>query len=191
MVSLKIKLISSLVLPLFATGCVGVNYSAKEAGFSTASAKSSEATGKQTVWVQNRHQAEQVRAQVQTLMAKKTIDVETAVQIALLNNKGLQASYADLGDSAADAWQTQLSVFPSFSVGLAGIGTPGLEAYRVLEGAIAANILALATYDKNITRSPDNRSRLHAGGHPQWLDASLPYEQRCEGVPPRCRTGRT
>jgi outer membrane protein TolC len=41
-------------------------------------------------------------------------------------------------------------VLPSFSVGLSGIGTPGLEAYRVLEGAIAANIVALATYDKNI-----------------------------------------
>ncbi len=83
-------------------------------------------------------------------MAKKTIDVETAVQVALLNNKGLQASYADLGDSAADAWQTQLSVLPTFSVGLSGIGTPGLEAYQVLEGAIAGNILALATYDRNI-----------------------------------------
>lgn len=86
----------------------------------------------------------------------KTIDVETAVQVALLNNKGLQASYADLGDSSADAWQTQLSVFPTFSVGLSGIGTPGLEAYRILEGAIAANILALATYDRNI-KLADNR----------------------------------
>jgi outer membrane protein TolC len=150
MVSLKIKLISTLVLPIFATGCVSTGYSAKDAGFASASAKSSEATGKQTVWVQNRQQAEQTRERVKALMAKKTIDVETAVQVALLNNKGLQASYADLGDSAADAWQTKLSVLPSFSVGLSGIGTPGLEAYRVLEGAIAANILALATYDKNI-----------------------------------------
>ena len=150
MVSLKIKLISTLVLPIFATGCVSTGYSAKDAGFANASARGSEATGKQTVWVQNRQQAEQTRERVKALMAKKTIDVETAVQVALLNNKGLQASYADLGDSAADAWQTQLSVLPSFSVGLSGIGTPGLEAYRVLEGAIAANILALATYDKNI-----------------------------------------
>lgn len=92
-----------------------------------------------------------VRDRVKALMAKKTIDVETAVQVALLNNKGLQASYADLGDSAADAWQTQLSVFPTFSVSLNGIGTPGLAMYRVLEGAVTANILALATYDKNIS----------------------------------------
>jgi outer membrane protein TolC len=158
MVSLKIKLISTLVLPIFATGCVSTGYSAKDAGFANASAKSSEATGKQTVWVQNRQQAEQTREHVKALMAKKTIDAETAVQVALLNNKGLQASYTDLGDSAADAWQTQLSVLPSFSVGLSGIGTPGLEAYRVLEGAIAANILALATYDKSI-KLADTRFR--------------------------------
>lgn len=150
MVAVKIKLISTLVLPLFATGCVSIGYSFKDAGFAESSAKSAEATGKQTVWVQNRQHAEQVRERVKALMSKKTIDVETAVQVALLNNKGLQASYADLGDSAADAWQTQLAVLPSFSVGLSGIGTPGLEAYRVLEGAIAANILALATYDKNM-----------------------------------------
>ncbi len=153
-----IRLISSIVFPLVTAGCVTTDYSASDAGFTNASLKSSEATGKQTVWVQNQQQAQAVRERVKTLMAKKTIDVETAVQVALLNNKGLQAAYADLGDSAADAWQTQLSVFPTFSVGLSGIGTPGLEAYRVLEGAIAANILALATFDKNI-RLADTRFR--------------------------------
>ncbi|WP_105382212.1 TolC family protein [Neorhizobium alkalisoli] len=158
MVFRTIRLISFMVLPLVTTGCVTADYSAKDAGFVTASLKSGEATGKQTVWVQNQEQAQAVRDRVKALMARKTIDVETAVQVALLNNKGLQAAYADLGDSAADAWQTQLSVFPTFSVGLTGIGTPGLEAYRVLEGAIAANILALATYDKNI-RLADTRFR--------------------------------
>ncbi|CAN7368133.1 TolC family protein [Neorhizobium tomejilense] len=158
MITHHIRLVSAVVLPLVATGCVTTDYSAKDAGFMNASAKGSEATGKQTVWVQNRQQAQAVQGRVKALLAKKTIDVETAVQVALLNNKGLQASYADLGDSAADAWQTQLSVLPTFSVGLTGIATPGLEAYRVLEGAVAANILALATYDKNI-KLADTRFR--------------------------------
>ncbi|WP_105424518.1 TolC family protein [Neorhizobium tomejilense] len=158
MITHHIRLVSTVVLPLVATGCVTTDYSAKDAGFMNASAKGSEATGKQTVWVQNRQQAQAVQGRVKALLAKKTIDVETAVQVALLNNKGLQASYADLGDSAADAWQTQLSVLPTFSVGLTGIATPGLEAYRVLEGAVAANILALATYDKNI-KLADTRFR--------------------------------
>ncbi|CDZ59841.1 Copper tolerance protein [Neorhizobium galegae bv. orientalis] len=158
MITRHIRLMSAIVLPLVAAGCVTTDYSAKDAGFATASSKSSEATGKQTVWVQNREQAQAVRDRVKALMVRKTIDVETAVQVALLNNKGLQASYADLGESAADAWQTQLSVFPTFSVSLTGIATPGLEAYRVLEGAVAANILALATYDKNI-KLADTRFR--------------------------------
>jgi outer membrane protein TolC len=158
MITRHVRVLSAIVFPLVAAGCVATDYAAKDAGFMNASAKSSEATGKQTVWVQNRQQSQVVRDHVKALMARKTIDVETAVQVALLNNKGLQASYADLGDSAADAWQTQLSVFPTFSVGLTGIATPGLEAYRVLEGAIAANILALATYDKNI-KLADTRFR--------------------------------
>jgi outer membrane protein TolC len=143
------KLFAVMALPLLASGCTTA-YSAKDAGFMNVSLKSGEATGKQTVWIQNQQQSAEARARVKALMAKKTIDAETAVQVALLNNRGLQAAYADLGDSAADAWQTQLSVFPTFSIGLSGIGTPGLEAYRVLEGAIAANILALATYDRNV-----------------------------------------
>lgn len=153
----KTKLISCVILPLVLAGCT-TDYAAKDAGFGNASLGSTQATGKQTVWIQNQKQAQATRDRVKALMAKKTIDVETAVQVALLNNRSLQASYADLGDSAADAWQTQLSVFPTFSVGLSGMGTPGLEAYRVLEGAIAANILALATYDRNI-KLADNRFR--------------------------------
>ncbi|WP_107341323.1 TolC family protein [Agrobacterium pusense] len=150
MLGRKIKVLSVLALPLIAAGCVSTDYAAKDAGFLNVSLKSGEATGKQTVWVQNQQHAQVVRDRVKTLMARKTVDAETAVQVALLNNKGLQAAYADLGDSAADAWQTQLSVLPKFSVGVSGIGTPGLEAYRVLEGAIAANILSLVTYDRNM-----------------------------------------
>ena len=144
------RLVASVVLPLFAAGCATTEYSAKDAGFETVSLKSAEATAKQSVWIQIQQQAKAVRERVKTLMARRTIDVETAAQVALLNNMGLQATYADLGNSAADAWQTQLSVLPSISVGVTGIGTPGLEAYRVIEGTIAANILSLATYDRNM-----------------------------------------
>ncbi|MCJ8518530.1 TolC family protein [Pseudorhizobium tarimense] len=150
MLGRKIKVLSVLALPLIAAGCVSTDYAAKDAGFLNVSLRAGTATGKQTVWVQNQQHAQVVRDRVKTLMARNTVDAETAVQVALLNNKGLQAAYADLGDSAADAWQTQLSVLPKFSVGVSGIGTSGLEAYRVLEGAIAANILSVVTYDRNM-----------------------------------------
>lgn len=145
------RLAATLALPLVLGGCVSATeYAAKNAGFSSVEAKTAEATGKQTVWVQNQQQARVVSDRVKTLIAKKTIDVETAVQIALLNNKGLQAAYADLGDSAADAWQSTMFVNPTVAIGFNGIGAPGIEAFRSVEGIIASNILALATRQRDI-----------------------------------------
>ncbi|CAH0343554.1 MULTISPECIES: TolC family protein [Rhizobium/Agrobacterium group] len=146
-----LKCVVTVALPLVLGGCVSsAEYSAATAGFSNVANKTAEATGKDTVWVQNRQDAQVVSGRVKTLLAKKTVDVETAVQVALLNNKGLQAAYADLGDSSADAWQSTMLVNPTVGIGLTGIGTPGLEAYKAIEGVIATNILALATQKRNV-----------------------------------------
>ncbi len=151
MMRANVKRAAALALPLVLGGCVSASeYAAKNAGFSAVEAKTAEAVRKQTVWIQNQQHARVVSDRVKTLMAKKAIDVETAVQVALLNNRGLQAAYADLGDSAADAWQSTMLVNPTVSVGLTGIGTPGLEAFKSVEGMIANNILALATRERDI-----------------------------------------
>lgn len=175
------------ILPIFTAGCVSTEYSQKDVGFDTVALKAGEGTAKQSVWIQSQQEAIAVRERVKVLMSKKTIDAETAVQVALLNNKTLQAAYADLGDSAADAWQAQLSILPSVSIGLTGIGTPGLEAYRLLEGAIVTNLLALATYDQN-KKLADTRFRqaqlnaaiktisLAAETRRQWLKAVAAWE---------------
>ncbi len=84
-------------------------------------------------------------ARVHELVHRKTIDADTAVQVALLNNKGLQATYADIGINASEVWQQSLPENPRVSIGLLGIGAPELGAYRAIEGMIAANILSLAT----------------------------------------------
>ena len=60
----RTKLIVPLLLPLIAAGCETTEYSSKEAGFMNASLKSGEATGKQTVWIQNQKQAEAIRGRV-------------------------------------------------------------------------------------------------------------------------------
>lgn len=146
------KLATTLCLPFLLGGCVtAAQYASREAGFTNVSARTSEATGKQAVWVQNRAEAQATQARVKSLMAAgKSLDVETAVQIALLNNKGLQAAYADLGESAATAWQSTMLVNPRVGIGLTGIGTPGLRAYQAIEGVVVTNILALATLKKNV-----------------------------------------
>ena len=135
---------------LLASCTTGAEFSAKDAGFTTVGDKTA-VLAKDTVWVQSRAQAEKTEARVKTLLAtSKTVDAETAVQIALLNNKGLQAAYADLGDAGADVWQSTMFVNPTVSVGLTGIGTPGLQAYRAIEGTLAVNVLALAAREKTI-----------------------------------------
>ncbi|ABC93675.1 hypothetical conserved protein (plasmid) [Rhizobium etli CFN 42] len=102
-----------------------------------------------TVWIQS--QARSAAAQVKRLLAKnKVIDVETAVQITLLNNKGLQAAYADLGDSAANAWQSAMFINPTVAIGMTGIGTPELQAFKTIEAMITTNMLALETRNRDV-----------------------------------------
>ncbi|WP_246661370.1 TolC family protein [Rhizobium sp. MHM7A] len=146
------KLAMMALLPIALGGCVsGAEYSSKQAGFASVADKTAIATAKQTVWIQNQNQARSASAEVKSLLArKKVLDAETAVQIALLNNKGLQAAYADLGDSAADAWQSTMLINPTVSIGTTGIGTPELEAFKTIEGMITTNILALATRNRDI-----------------------------------------
>ncbi|MBB2672973.1 UNVERIFIED_ORG: outer membrane protein TolC [Rhizobium esperanzae] len=145
------KFVTVLTFPLILSGCVtGAEYSSEQAGFASVADKTAIVTTKQTVWIQNQSQARSAAVQVKSLLAqKKPLGVETAVQIALLNNKGLQAAYADLGDSAADAWQSTMFINPTVSIGTTGIGTPELEAFKTIEG-ITTNILALATRNRDI-----------------------------------------
>lgn len=144
-------IISGFAATLLLAGCTtGAELSADNTGFDTVGEKTT-VLAKDTVWVQSRADAEKAQTRVKTLLAaSKTLDAETAVQVALLNNKGLQAAYADLGDAGADVWQSTMFVNPTASIGLTGIGTPGLEAYRAIEGTLAVNVLALATREKTI-----------------------------------------
>lgn len=185
---INIKLLSTLALPLILGGCVtAAEYSATNAGFSSVSDMSTNATRKETVWIQNQHDAKAVSSEVKALLSTKTLDVETAVQVALINNKGLQAAYADLGDASANAWQSTMLVNPRISLGLTGIGTPGLEAFKAVEGAIATNILALMTRDQNVDiadnafrkaqlAAAEQTLRLAAETRRAWINAVASWE---------------
>ncbi|WP_127524622.1 TolC family protein [Mesorhizobium sp. Z1-4] len=136
------------------TGCTTsdelLTYAALDAGFTTVSGKTSEAIGKEAVWVQDRQQAQALSERVRALVVGKTISADTAVQVALLNNKGLQAAYAEIGIAAADVWQQTMLPNPIVSIGVLGIANPELGAFRAIEGMIANNILALATRKRRV-----------------------------------------
>lgn len=148
-----LRSLAVLTAPLLLGGCIATAatdaYGPGDAGFVTVAGQVAPALGGNTpTWVQTPEQARAASERVRSMVHKKTISAETAVQVALINNRGLQAAYSDLGISAADAWQQTLLPNPNISVGLLGIGQPGLVAFKTIEGMVANNILALLTHKR-------------------------------------------
>ena len=133
-----------LALGACATAVPGI-YTEPKAGFANVAGQITPAIGKRTVFADTQAENEALKKQVHGMVHRKTISADTAVQVALLNNKGLQASYANVGLSAAEAWQQATPENPIVSIGILGIGAPELGAYRAIEGLIRANILDATT----------------------------------------------
>lgn len=111
-------------------------------GFVAVEEEAARTTGGESVWVQSHAEAGATAKRVHQLIHKKTIDADTAVQVALLSNKGLQAAYAQIGISAADLWQEALPSNPKLTVGFSQIGVA-----RTIESLITANIARAMTRD--------------------------------------------
>jgi outer membrane protein TolC len=94
---------------------------------------------KDAVAIKTEDEAAAARAAVQRL-ARRVLTAETAVQIALLNNRGLQAAYNELGIAEAVRVQASIPPNPAFSVERLS-GPVEIE----IEKRIIANILSLAT----------------------------------------------
>ncbi len=94
------------------------------------------------VWSKNAAEQALVEARVQALL-QKDLDAENAVQIALLNNKGLQATLFELGISEADVVQAGRLPNPKFSMLYARHNGD----YKI-EQALTFNIFSLLTMPK-------------------------------------------
>ncbi|MGJ5181812.1 TolC family protein [Bradyrhizobium oligotrophicum] len=95
--------------------------------------------GKDVASIRSADDAERVRGVVSGLLARP-LSADAAVQLALLNNKGLQAAYHELALSDADRVEASLPPNPTFSL-MRISGDGALEAER----QVAGDILALAT----------------------------------------------
>jgi outer membrane protein TolC len=139
----------AVLFPILLAGCVTsaeiAGYSDPRAGFPTVQAKTAEATGKRAVWFKNPAEANAAAERVHALVHKKTIGPDTAVQVALLNNRGLQAAYAEIGLSAADVWQETMPLNPRVAISASQLGIG-----RTIEGTIASNILAAFTQRRRV-----------------------------------------
>jgi outer membrane protein TolC len=94
-------------------------------------------------------EAAEVRARVAHLI-KRPLTADRAVQIALLNNRGLQAAYNALGLAEADMVQASLPPNPTFK-----FERLSSSAEIEIERRLVANILALATLPARATIAAD------------------------------------
>ena len=102
--------IAAIALPMLA-GCVSLS---EDAGFTKVKEAVKERVGAETKWARSDGEADTVRGRVKELLAKPLGSAET-VRIALLNNPGLQASYAEVGIAEADLVQASRWRGPTFS----------------------------------------------------------------------------
>lgn len=155
------------------------------AGFATVFEVSRRATGAQAVWFQTPAERQAYAQRVRAIAQGKTINAEQAVQVALLNNPGLQASYADLGMSAADLWETALGPVPSVGISVSGLVSGDVT--RSVEGTVAASIMDIVT-KKSRTNAADlefRQAQLAAAGETlalahetrrSWIEAVGAFE---------------
>jgi outer membrane protein TolC len=110
-----------------------------DGGMSVAANVADQELHKNVVAIRTQDDASSVRARIQHLL-KRPLTADSAVQIALLNNLGLQAAYNELG--IAESVRVRQSLPPNPSVSISRIsGSVETE----IDRQIVANILALAT----------------------------------------------
>lgn len=86
----------------------------RDGGFGAVERIARERVGKDVVWQRDGDRREDVRATVRDLLASP-LSADAAVQIALLNNPGLQSTYAELGIAEADLVQAGRMTNPHFA----------------------------------------------------------------------------
>jgi outer membrane protein, heavy metal efflux system len=98
------------VLLLLLTGCATVD---QRAGFSDVREVVEERSGKRVVWNLGTELDAEAAEEVRRLLSG-TLTADEAIQVALLNNRELQALYAELGVAQADVVQAGLLANPVF-----------------------------------------------------------------------------
>ena len=109
----RLRLMAALTGAVVLGGCASFG---PDGGFSAVEQTAKDRLGKDVLWA--RSDAEQVRIdqRVNELLAAP-LTMDDAVQVALLNNRGLQASFAELGITEAEVVQAGRLPNPGFSFG--------------------------------------------------------------------------
>jgi outer membrane protein TolC len=146
------------LLALAALGLSGCATFSPDSGMTAVSDLTSQTINKDVAFVRTPEGADAVNDSVRRLLSR-ALSAEAAVQIALLNNKGLQAAYNELALAEADLVQESLPPNPVFSVlRIAGNGASEVERQ------VVGDILALATlpFRSDIARDRFRQAQLRA-----------------------------
>ncbi len=161
--SCTIVLLSALLL----SGCATFS---PDGGMNVVANVAGEAIRKDVVSIRTEDDAERAQDTVRRLL-RQTLSVDAAVQVALLNNRGLQASYNELALAEAELVGESLPPNPTFSISrIAGDG-----AIEIVERKVIGDILALATlpFRSEIARQRFQKAQLRAAEETLRLAADV------------------
>jgi outer membrane protein TolC len=140
-----------------------------DSGMAVVSDLTGQTIGKEVAFVRTAEDAERAQATVRRLLGRP-LNVDAAVQIALLNNKGLQAAYNELALAETDLVEQSLPPNPTFSISrISGDGASEIERQ------VVGDILALATlpFRSEIARERFRQAQLRAALETLWLAAEV------------------
>jgi outer membrane protein TolC len=163
---LKPACVAALLSSLALAGCASFS---PDGGMNVVGTVASETINKDVVSIRTADDAEWARSAVQRLL-RRALTVDTAVQIALLNNRGLQAAYNELALAEAEFVGESLPPNPTFAISRI-TGNGGYE----IERQVVGDILALATlpFRSEIARQRFQKAQLRAAEETLRLAAEV------------------
>jgi outer membrane protein TolC len=129
-------ILAVLISAVALTGCASFS---PDGGFASVEQSTKKTTGKDVVWARSDADRSAIEARVRELK-QKPLSIEDAVQITLLNNRALQASFFELGISEADFVGAGRLPNPHFTMTRARVN----DEYTI-ERALTFNIFSLLT----------------------------------------------
>lgn len=114
------RVVLGLVVGAFLPGCVQLD---RRPGFAEVQGVADERIGKRVVWVEDENADPALQQAIRELLDSE-LTSETAVQMALLNNRNLQATYEELGVAQADLVAAGLLKNPVFEIEFRWPGRP-------------------------------------------------------------------
>ena len=121
---ISLKALTAAAVSVLLAGCASLS---ADGGFNTVRQLTQERTGQPANWQRNEADADAIKGRVGELLGQP-LSADSAVELALLNNKGLQAEFQELGIAETELVRAGRLRNPSFAFGrLSGNGSVEIE----------------------------------------------------------------